>query len=69
MFKTLQNVCELLDQNLHNLYTNKHKNLCVKKPMSPYIHFFTFTMNNNLFFTFIHQLNNTSYKVSHLNQH
>lgn len=65
MFKTLQNVCELLYQNLRNLYTNEHKNQHVKTRTNPPIQFFKKLHYAQQFILhFIHQLNNTSCKVS-----
>ncbi len=64
MFKTLRNVCELLYQNLHNLYTNERKNQHVKKLTNPPIHFLKKLHYEQQFILhFIHQLNNTSCKV------
>jgi len=50
MFKTFQNVCELLYQNLHNLYTNEHKNQHVKKPTNPPIQFLKTSLWTTIYF-------------------
>ncbi len=51
MFKTLPNVYEILNQNLHNLCTNEHKNLQVKNlRVHIYNILFIIAMNKNIFF-------------------
>ncbi len=52
MFKTFQNVYELLNKNSHNLCTNEHKNLHVKNlQVHIYNILFIIAMNNNIICT------------------